>query len=182
MEFLCIDIMNSSWNDYLGRKTQDRLDNPAWVAELLEKYGCSVEEPFDAEWIAELKELRGRMKETTQKIIDGHGLEKASLEYINDYLSRTSHRYLIEQKETGPVLSSIPLESGKDRILGQIALSFAQLLTGKDLRRIKSCKNPDCRWIFYDESKNRNKCWCESKTCGNLMKVRNFRERKKLQG
>ena len=35
----------------------------------------------------------------------------------------------------------------------------------------------DCRWAFYDESRNRSATWCDMKVCGNRAKVRGFRER-----
>ena len=37
--------------------------------------------------------------------------------------------------------------------------------------------NPDCRWAFYDGSKNRSGRWCDMASCGNRMKARAFRER-----
>jgi predicted RNA-binding Zn ribbon-like protein len=43
--------------------------------------------------------------------------------------------------------------------------------------RIKACGNPDCRWAFYDNSKNHSGRWCEMASCGNRMKARAFRER-----
>jgi predicted RNA-binding Zn ribbon-like protein len=43
--------------------------------------------------------------------------------------------------------------------------------------RMKACGNPDCRWAFYDGSKNQSARWCEMASCGNRMKARAFRER-----
>jgi len=34
-------------------------------------------------------------------------------------------------------------------------------------------------WAFYDESKNRSRRWCSAAECGNLIKVRRFRERQR---
>ncbi|WP_141639042.1 CGNR zinc finger domain-containing protein, partial [Paenibacillus riograndensis] len=39
--------------------------------------------------------------------------------------------------------------------------------------------NPDCLWVYYDDTRNRSKRYCDDKMCGNLMKVRRFRARKK---
>ena len=46
-----------------------------------------------------------------------------------------------------------------------------------DWARMKACGNPECRWAFYDGSKNRSGRWCEMASCGNRMKARAFRER-----
>ena len=43
--------------------------------------------------------------------------------------------------------------------------------------RLKICPSEDCRWAFYDTSRNRSKRWCSMETCGNRHKVRAFRDR-----
>jgi predicted RNA-binding Zn ribbon-like protein len=42
---------------------------------------------------------------------------------------------------------------------------------------MRVCPNPDCRWMFYDHSKNRSGRWCQMAECGNRAKVRAYRER-----
>jgi predicted RNA-binding Zn ribbon-like protein len=46
-------------------------------------------------------------------------------------------------------------------------------------RRLKSCPAEDCRWAFYDHSRNRSGTWCEMGECGNRAKARRYRERHK---
>lgn len=48
--------------------------------------------------------------------------------------------------------------------------------------RLKACANIDCRWIFYDASKNRAGSWCRMATCGNQAKSRAHRERIRASG
>ncbi len=43
--------------------------------------------------------------------------------------------------------------------------------------RLKSCPADDCRWAFYDRSRNRSAVWCNMAVCGNRAKVRSYRER-----
>jgi predicted RNA-binding Zn ribbon-like protein len=49
-------------------------------------------------------------------------------------------------------------------------------------RRLKAC--PDCRWVFYDNTRNGSKRWClmyaggpEGRACGTIAKVRRYRDR-----
>jgi predicted RNA-binding Zn ribbon-like protein len=42
-------------------------------------------------------------------------------------------------------------------------------------------ENADCLWVYYDDTRNRSKRYCDDKACGNLMKVRRFRARKKAE-
>jgi predicted RNA-binding Zn ribbon-like protein len=44
--------------------------------------------------------------------------------------------------------------------------------------RLKVCAADDCRWAFYDRSRNRSGTWCSMKVCGNRAKVRSYRERR----
>ena len=48
--------------------------------------------------------------------------------------------------------------------------------------RLKAC--PDCRWVFYDNTRNGSKRWClmtaggsEGRSCGTIAKVRRYRDR-----
>ena len=41
--------------------------------------------------------------------------------------------------------------------------------------RLKVCANDECRWAFYDRSRNHGGTWCEMSACGNKLKNREFR-------
>jgi predicted RNA-binding Zn ribbon-like protein len=45
--------------------------------------------------------------------------------------------------------------------------------------RLKVCANDECRWAFYDRSRNRGGTWCEMSACGNKLNNREFRARRK---
>ena len=49
-------------------------------------------------------------------------------------------------------------------------------------KRLKAC--PDCRWVFYDSTRNGSKRWClmyaggpDGRACGTIAKVRRYRAR-----
>ena len=44
--------------------------------------------------------------------------------------------------------------------------------------RLKTCRNRDCLWAFYDRSHTRQGAWCDMAACGNLIKNRNLRARR----
>ncbi|GAY16989.1 CGNR zinc finger domain-containing protein [Mycobacterium sp. shizuoka-1] len=44
--------------------------------------------------------------------------------------------------------------------------------------QLKACGNEDCRWAFYDRSRNHGGTWCDMATCGNKVKNREFRARR----
>lgn len=45
--------------------------------------------------------------------------------------------------------------------------------------RLKACGNPDCRWVYYDRSRNQQGNWCDMAVCGNRLKNRNLRARRR---
>jgi predicted RNA-binding Zn ribbon-like protein len=63
--------------------------------------------------------------------------------------------------------------------LGQIAAAAVRLVDDGRWDRLKICTADDCRWAFYDRSKNRSRHWCSMDVCGNRAKSRTFRERRR---
>jgi predicted RNA-binding Zn ribbon-like protein len=66
-----------------------------------------------------------------------------------------------------------------DRILWPIVRSAADLLTAADLSRVRQCPGEECGWLFLDISRSRRRQWCDMAECGNLAKVRRFRDRQR---
>jgi predicted RNA-binding Zn ribbon-like protein len=69
--------------------------------------------------------------------------------------------------------------SALDRMLGPVVRSAVELLTSKDLDRVRVCGADDCDWLFLDESRSRSRQWCSMATCGNRVKARRFYRRKR---
>jgi predicted RNA-binding Zn ribbon-like protein len=70
-----------------------------------------------------------------------------------------------------------PASHGVDQALGRLLATVFRSMSDGTWSRMKACGNPDCRWAFYDGTKNRSGRWCEMASCGNRMKARAFRER-----
>lgn len=66
-----------------------------------------------------------------------------------------------------------------DRMMGKIVRSAVEVLTSDDIRRVKECAAAHCGWLFIDDSRSRNRRWCEMKTCGSRNKARAYYRRKK---
>lgn len=65
------------------------------------------------------------------------------------------------------------------RPLWPIVRSAADLLTSGEGGRVRECAAHDCAWLFFDESRNRSRRWCNMQTCGNRAKVDRFRARQR---
>ncbi len=56
-------------------------------------------------------------------------------------------------------------------LLAPVLWSAADLLVGGQLARVRQCANPDCGWLFLDNSKGGNRRWCSMGACGNRAKA-----------
>ena len=56
------------------------------------------------------------------------------------------------------------------RLLGIVV---ARSGTGR-WQRMKTCRNPACRWAFYDATRNRSAVWCDMAACGSRAKSRSY--------
>lgn len=67
-----------------------------------------------------------------------------------------------------------------DRPVWAIARSAGDLLrSNDDLRRVRECGSATCEWLFIDKSRNHSRRWCDMNDCGNVAKVRRFRQRQR---
>jgi hypothetical protein len=61
--------------------------------------------------------------------------------------------------------------------VGFLAAAAAKVAIEERLDRVKICPADDCRWAFYDTSRNRSRQWCSMEVCGNRAKARAHRQR-----
>ena len=57
--------------------------------------------------------------------------------------------------------------------MAETATSAVRLMSER--RTVKVCANPDCTWMFVDESKPGTRRWCNPGVCGSLVNVRRYR-------
>lgn len=84
--------------------------------------------------------------------------------------------------QAGRVTVAWQEEPRLDRLLWPLALDAVELFTGGDgatgrLDRLKQCPGEGCGWLFLDTSRNGSRQWCDMRDCGNIAKVRRFRQR-----
>jgi CGNR zinc finger/Putative stress-induced transcription regulator len=60
---------------------------------------------------------------------------------------------------------------------GFLGAAAATVAIQQRFDRLKICPADNCRWAFYDTSRNRSRQWCSMKVCGNRAKARAHRQR-----
>lgn len=86
--------------------------------------------------------------------------------------------------DEGPVLAPVRIELSHGRpvlvagsAVGAVLAAAARLAVLGEWARVKICPADDCRWAFYDRSRNRSRTWCSMRVCGNREKARAWRQR-----
>ncbi len=179
MNSLWIDFVNSDWHDPLGREPgRDRLHDPAWLRRFLEGWKLPRIDVRSRESQSALRQLRGQLQEFVRTLVTDGSMRPADVTAINRYLAAQPVTSRLEIEDDSFQLRLTPTSKGLDGVLFTVAESFAAFLTDGDPTRLKLCENHDCRWVFYDSTRSRTRRWCAD-SCGNLIKVRKCRQKKK---
>lgn len=83
---------------------------------------------------------------------------------------------VLEVRGERPVLGPLS-RNAVDAALGSLLAVVADAVANGTWSRMKVCRQPDCRWAYYDHSRNRTRAWCSMASCGNRAKGRAFRQR-----
>ena len=65
-----------------------------------------------------------------------------------------------------------------DAALTRLLAIVAEAVAAGTWTRLKACREPSCRWAYYDYSRNRRRTWCSMDICGNRAKARASHHRK----
>lgn len=66
-----------------------------------------------------------------------------------------------------------------EHLAADCGVALAHLLVEGEWERLRTCSAPDCERVFVDESRNRSRVYCDSRTCGNRMHVAAYRARRR---
>lgn len=174
MDFLCLDFINSRWL-LVHKPFQERFEDPEWLSGFCAKWDLPLP---GAEDIAGLIEFREFLFAAGSELCRTGELAPDKLDKLNARLNSVPLENRLECRDGSFHLTARSNAGGAKWMLYRIALSFAELVTGQPLEKLKQCGNPDCGEIFFDVSKNQTRKWCDN-TCASLMKVRRFRADKK---
>lgn len=128
-----------------------------------------------SEVLARAHELRAALQEIFASVLGGALPPAKAREHLGAEYERAAADRLLLPSAAGNWVWGWKRPEALDAMLGPIALSAVELLTGEDLGRLRAC--PGCGWLFYDQSRNRSRTWCDMQYCGNRAKARRFTEK-----
>jgi len=197
---LCLDFVNS-----VDARTEQKLKNSTVFTFRADKLSSYIEL---AEWAKEAGILEKRnterlihiayQKERESKqvfkrsinlreslfrvfkyIIEGWEPPRADIELVNQESTVARTRQELVYRSNKFEWNFKIKDDELDCMIWPIVLSSAELLSSEELSLVRQCPGPNCGWLFLDSSKNRSRQWCDMKDCGNLAKVRRYREKQK---
>ena len=174
-DHLCVDFVNSRFTDRTGTgRVHDRIGVEEWRRWYSARCGVAVERPPSAETRLRLVELRDTLRKLLESRQRPHGDTLAGLNLV---LAPAPLIWHLSAAEPVPHLGLNWRRADWAAVMAATVASYARLLISGGIDRIKVCANPDCSCMFYDETRNRSRRWCEASGCGNLVRVRRHRAR-----
>lgn len=110
----------------------------------------------------------------------GHPLPAADLAALNGALATTLPQLRVVASAAGPTWAWA-VDGDLRRPIWPAIRAAAALLTAPDRALVRECAGEDCGWLFLDTSRNRTRRWCDSRDCGNRMRVRQHYARQRAR-
>lgn len=134
--------------------------------------------------VQQARELREAAAALLRAALEGRSPAPEPLGVFNRYLGRAlSHAVL--QPSSAPErnyrLELVPGDNPLEDIPLRLVRQAADLLTGFTPGRLKVCGNPECGWMFLDNTRNASRRWCDMAACGNRAKAKRFYSKNKLK-
>lgn len=149
----------------------DALASPEQLAGWLREHGLLTADEGAGE--QDLETAR-RLREGLRAALAAHHDAEATVPDLDRAAEQLPLR-LVTTLE-GPRLRPVAT-AGAPAALAELAVALAEAAADASWRRLKICPADDCRWAFYDASKNRARTWCSMQICGNREKTRSYRQR-----
>lgn len=126
--------------------------------------------------LARARRLREALHRTLRALMQGRRPAREDLDLLNGEVASARGREALRAGEGAVRWEWMDPEARLDFPLWPVSRAAAALVTS-DLARLRQCGGDQCGWLFLDRSRNRSRQWCTMEDCGNVSKVRRFRER-----
>jgi predicted RNA-binding Zn ribbon-like protein len=116
------------------------------------------------------------LRETLYRVFDATARGKApaatDLQALNAGLAAAPARTALRRERGGGFAWDVDSRAATAfGLLAPVLWSAGDLLTGR-IDKVKRCANPECGWLFYDDSRAGKRRWCSMSACGNRAKAR----------
>lgn len=151
----------------------DRIATPENLGAWLDQAGLRPDAPVTKSDVATAVELREALHRVTVGVIDGTTPRRPDIAILNAAL--TAEMPLRVAPGTGRVCVARPATVAE--ALARLTRDAVQLLGGPQRGGLKACGDSTCSGVFLDDTGRRR--WCTDERCGNRLRVRAHRQRKR---
>ncbi|KUI13641.1 RNA-binding protein [Mycolicibacterium acapulense] len=154
----------------------DRLADPDDARPWLQDKGLL--DPGDGIGEGDLELLRGVREALRAMLVHNAGGPPPTAAALAPLRAAAGGAARAEVEDSGRIRLSAVGTSLHDR-LTELLLAIHDAQRDGSWSLLKACANEECQWAFYDRSRNHGGTWCSMATCGNKLKNREFRARKR---
>ena len=175
---LCLDFVNTRYWRGQAQPTET-LNGPedlaTWTTSTLARDGKAFSRR-EFERAVEARETIWRVFDATTR---GKTPAATDLAALNALMAEAPPRTTLHRDRAG-FAWDVDLKGGSAlALLAPVLWSAGDLLTGGQLDRVRRCANPECGWLFVDDSRAGKRRWCSMQSCGNRAKAKRHYHRSK---
>jgi predicted RNA-binding Zn ribbon-like protein len=115
------------------------------------------------------------LREAIYRLFDAQAQGKTTaprdLEALNAALAQAPGRKMLKRSKGGYEWEVDARSAPALALLAPVLWSAGDLLAGPRLDRVRRCANPECGWLFLDDSRAGKRRWCSMSSCGNRAKA-----------
>jgi len=116
------------------------------------------------------------LRETIYRLFEATAKRKPpaarDMERLNEALAAAPARTSLRRERNGFTWDVDIRGSTALGLLAPVLWTAGDLLAGGKLEKVKRCANPECGWLFLDDSRAGKRRWCSMSACGNRAKAR----------
>ena len=130
--------------------------------------------------LVDARRVRAGLRSLAERGPSSERIRAEGLMEINRVLGRSAGTRRVELRADGTFLRSfVPVGDAFAGLVIPIVESAADALILAELPRVRRCADPRCQRVFFDNTKNGRRRWCDMATCGNRAKAARHREKLK---
>lgn len=169
---LCLDFVATVGERW--RRSFERLLSPEDLARWISETGLVDTQPeVSVHQLAKGRKLREAINRLARP---GVVPEPGDREELNRWAAREQ---LAPQLTSEGLLSWDAGRRPVEAMFATIAADAVDLLSGPLAGRIRECGAPDCALLFVDTSRPGGRRWCSTAACGNRVRTKAYRQRRK---
>ena len=130
--------------------------------------------------LVDARRVRGALRSLAERGPMSERIRAEGLIEINRVLGRSAGTRRVELRNDGTFIRSfVPVGDAFAGLVIPIVESAADALILGELPRVRRCADQRCQRVFFDNTKNGRRRWCDMATCGNRAKAARHREKLK---